>query len=160
MGMPIGQSSRRFADVEQAKLLGGFNDLPPNIEPAAEADYWALIASSQGFLVQSRQPYVDSAAWIQGICAPPSNDSASLTKFISNARLFIADDLTGILVILEYQRPIYEKGVMIRDGTYKPRFYKFAACKHEHVNKTQLGPSYALFACEDCGFWTRVDSSD
>lgn len=141
--MMLGQHSHIFPDAELPARLGGFNDLPPNIAPATDQDFWRVVSLGL-WRVIDRQPRIVLADRIT----------------INNAKLFTRLDLSGVMVVLTHHhaRPSTDDALW---GRYEPHFWTFAACRH--MTTTSKGDAYSSLIerrCEECGFWTQIDSGD
>jgi len=156
--MMLGQHSHIFPDAELPARLGGFNDLPPNIAPATEQDFWRVVSLGL-WRVFDRQPRIALADWGKNNSLRTPIDKESYVT-INNAKLFTRPDLSGVMVVLTHHhaRPSTDDALW---GRYEPHFFTFVACRH--MTTTSLGNAYSSLIerrCEECGFWTQIDSGD
>lgn len=153
----LGQHSHIFPDAELPARLGGFNDLPPNIAPATEQDFWRVVSLGLWRIID-RQPRVQIGHWrVTKDLVTPVTHAATMT--LPNVKLFTRVDLSGVLVVLEHHHATRKSDAVW--GRYEPRFFTFAACRH--MTTTSKGDAYSSLIerrCEECGFWTQIDSGD
>lgn len=156
--MMLGQHSHIFPDAELPARLGGFNDLPPNIAPATEQDFWRVVSLGL-WRVFDRQPRVRYTEWVASY-EIKAHDKDDADVVLPNVKLFTRHDLSGVMVVLTHHhaRPSSDDAIW---GRYEPRFFTFAACRH--MTTTSKGDAYSSLIerrCEECGFWTQIDSGD
>jgi hypothetical protein len=152
--MLIGQSFTRFSKEELEKLFGGWNSCPLNIEKATANDFNTLLMRDHGFTVLQRQPYVDGKLWIERREIVPVTSYHPGTSLLSNVKLFVAPDLSGIMAVF-----ITGWSNVYKDQHFEPFFFKFQQCLHE-VETVQTGRCLTRSTCKLCGFSTEVDSGD
>jgi len=151
--MMLGQHNHTFPDAELPTRLGGHSDLPPNLAPATEQDFWRVVSLGL-WRIFDRQLLIDRVVWDKHQQLRPG------TRMLPNVKLFTRRDLSGVMVVLTHHhaRPSTDDAIW---GRYEPRFFTFAACRH--MTTTSKGDAYSSLVerrCEECGFWTQIDSGD
>lgn len=160
--MMLGQHSHIFPDVELPARLGGHSDLPPNIAPATEQDFWRVVSLGLWRIID-RQPRVAADPWNYNrdlIQIKHEGSASPRQETLTNVKLFTRPDLSGVMVVLTHHHARLSSDDAIW-GRYEPRFFTFAACRH--MTTTSKGDAYSSLIerrCEECGFWTQIDSGD
>lgn len=166
--MTLGQHNHTFPDAELPARLGGHSDLPPNLAPATEQDFWRVVSLGL-WRIFDRQPFVYTLPWEEeGRLVTPAGGLNAINptwadvpkRTLTNVKLFTRHDLSGVMVVLmhHHARPSTNDAIW---GWYEPRFFTFAACRH--MTTTSKGDAYSSLVerrCEECGFWTKIDSGD
>ena len=152
--MLIGQSFTRFSKEELEKKFGGWNNCPLNIEKATANDFNTLLMQDHGFTVLQRQPYVEGKPYIEQKIVIPVTGYQPGAILLSAVRLFVAPDLSGIMVAF-----VTNWDSTLRAQYVEPFFFKFQQCLHE-VETVQTGRCLTRSTCKLCGFSTEVDSGD
>ena len=156
--MTLGQHNHTFPDAELPPRLGGHSDLPPNLAPATEQDFWRVVSLGL-WRIFDRQPRVRYTEWVASYeIKPHDKDDAGVV--LPNVKLFTRPDLSGVMVVLTHHhaRPSTDDATW---GRYEPRFWTFEACRHMTVTSTSDAYSSLVERrCEECGFWTKIDSGD
>lgn len=156
--MEIGQTffmpsptARPGTPVTRKSALGDWNDLPPNITPGTEEDFWMLLRNGENLRVIQKQPYVSRAVLLSDEHRLVPACSHSDVYLLQNCKLWLHPDLSGMMVVWEWS---------VARNAYDRFFYHIAACKHPHRTSVAVGKSLTRYDCPDCGFSTTVDSSD
>ena len=117
----------------------GPNGWPPNMEPAAETDFWEHILHYGYGEIEIRFPLVGRALRESDPTWPDRPGAVWVHTY---------EDGTGFVVALiqrDYGKP-------------SPDFFTFAACRHDYaITKERL--CLTERTCQDCGYVSVVDSS-
>ena len=159
--MLIGQSYTQSTQADVEKALGGWNDLPRNLAPATANDFYQLLSHNYSPKILFRQPRVIRHTWETDrlpVAPPAGSYDWKDVLLLVNTRLFVAPDFSGIMVVIDcvWNREKHPNPIML----YQPSFFSFKQCKHEEVERKQLGRDLERVWCKQCGFETEIDSGD
>jgi hypothetical protein len=128
------------------KVLGGYNEMPPNWETITESEF--LWRFQQNWKNEFRQIPLPSIGYGEG------RESLGSREIFCDVHMWVAPDLSGVGFITHYNG----RATRSTEDAFFAQFFKWTHCEHQ-FETTVSRMSYWEGTCSKCGYHKTIDSS-